>query len=297
MGSSTGNMLVEDEDALQKLFLNSPAIIAVHSENDKIINNNLRAYFEKYGEDIPIEAHPEIRSVEACLQSTKHAISLSEETGARLHVLHISTEEETELFDNNIPISDKRITAEVCAHHLWFDKNDYVNFGTLIKCNPSIKEARHKAALLNALLNNNFDVIGSDHAPHTWDEKQNKYLRAPSGLPLVQHTLNILLELYRQNKISLEMIVEKMCHAPAKLFQINKRGFIREGCFADLAIVDLNKKWIVEKNNIKYKCGWSPFEKYEFTGKVIDTFVSGNHAYKNGTVSSSIPGERLTFNR
>ena len=297
MGSSTGNMLVENEEALYNLFLNSPTIIAVHSENDKIINDNLRRHFEKYGEDIPIEAHPEIRDVEACLQSTERAIKLATETNAHLHILHISTEEEAELFDNSIPLTDKKITAEVCAHHLWFDKKDYTKLGTQIKCNPAIKEARHKSALLKALINNNFDVIGSDHAPHTWDEKQNKYLRAPSGLPLVQHTLNILLELYNQEKISLEMIVEKMCHAPAKLFQINKRGFIREGYFADMAIVDLNKKWLVEKSNIKYKCGWSPFEKFEFTGKVTDTFVSGNHVFNNGMISSLTNGERLTFNR
>jgi dihydroorotase len=297
MGSSTGDMHVENEDALNLLFTHSPTLIAVHSENDKIISDNLRNYFEKYGEDIPIEVHAEIRSVEACLQSTKRAIKLAEETNAHLHVLHISTEEETKLFDNSIPLTEKKITAEVCAHHLWFDIDDYRKLGTQIKCNPAIKDARHKPALLKALLNNSFDVIGSDHAPHTWDEKQNKYLRAPSGLPLVQHTLNILLELYNQSKISLEMIVEKMCHSPAKLFQISKRGFIKEGYFADLAIVDLNNNWLVEKSNIKYKCGWSPFENYEFTGKVTDTFVSGDHVFKNGIVSSSTKGERLTFNR
>jgi dihydroorotase len=297
MGSSTGDMLVENEEMLNLLFTHSPTLIAVHSENDKIINDNLKSHFEKYGEDIPIEAHTEIRSVEACIQSTERAIKLAKETNAHLHVLHISTKEEADLFSNSIPLNQKKITAEVCAHHLWFDKNDYKTLGTKIKCNPAIKEREHKPELLNALLSDQFDIIGSDHAPHTLDEKQNKYLRAPSGLPLVQHTLNILLQLYHQKKISLEKIVEKMCHAPAELFNIDRRGFIKEGNFADLAIIDLNKKWSVNKNNIVYKCGWSPFEGFEFTGKVTDTFVNGNHAYSNGEIISPANGSRITFNR
>ena len=297
MGSSTGDMLVENEDALNLLFTHSPTLIAVHSENDKIISDNLRNYFEKYGEDIPIEAHAEIRSVEACLQSTKRAIKLAEETNAHLHVLHISTKEEADLFSNSIPLNKKKLTAELCAHHLWFDKNDYKTLGTKIKCNPAIKEKEHKLQLLNALLNDQFDIIGSDHAPHTLDEKQNKYLRAPSGLPLVQHTLNILLQLYHQQKISLEKIVEKMCHAPAELFSVDRRGFIQEGNFADMAMIDLNKKWAVDKKNIFYKCGWSPFEGFEFNGKVTDTFVNGNHVYSSGEIISETNGLRLTFKR
>ncbi|MBL1214924.1 MAG: dihydroorotase [Ignavibacteriae bacterium] len=297
MGSSTGDMLVENEDALKQLFTHSPTLIAVHSENDKIISDNLQAHFEKYGEDIPIEAHAEIRNVEACIKSTERAIKLAEESNAHLHVLHISTKEEAELFSSTIPLNEKKLTAEVCAHHLWFDKNDYQTLGTKIKCNPAIKDETHKPALLKALLNNRFDIIGSDHAPHTLDEKQNKYLRAPSGLPLVQHTLNILLQLYHQQKISLEKIVEKMCHAPAELFQIDRRGFIEEGYFADLAIIDLNKKWSVNQNNILYKCGWSPFEEFEFTGRVADTFVNGNHAYSNGKINSTVNGLRMAFNR
>lgn len=297
MGSSTGNMLVDNEKTLGKIFANSPALIAIHSENDAIIAENMARAAEKYGDDIPFDMHPEIRSVESCYNMTEFAIGIAKKHNTRLHVLHITTEEELEFFDNSIPLSQKRITAEVCAHHLWFDSEHYAKYGALIKCNPSIKAPRHKAAILKAVLDDRIDVIASDHAPHTWEEKQNKYAQAPSGLPLVQHTLSMLLEMSKEGKISIEKVVDKMCHKPAELFQISKRGFLEEGYFADIAIIDYNSEWQVGKENILYKCNWSPFEGEKFTTKVTDTIVSGNHMYSYGKFLNNSTGKRLEFEK
>lgn len=296
LGGSTGNMLVDDYNTIENLLSASPVITAVHSENNDMLNYNLQRYKQKYGDDIPVEAHADIRNVEVCYTSTEKIIAAAKKTNARLHILHLTTAEEIELFGNDLPLKDKKITAEVCVHHLHFDRDDYADLGTQIKCNPAIKEERHRLALLKALLEDKIDVIATDHAPHTWDEKQNNYLKAPAGIPVVQHSLNIMLDLYRQGKISLQKIVEKMSHAPAELFRINKRGFIREGYFADLAILDLNRKWRVNKSNIKYKCGWSPFEGVIFRGIVTDTFVNGSHIYSNGEIINNIFGKRLEFN-
>ena len=251
----------------------------------------------EYGQNIPFELHSDIRSVEACLEMTKFAISIAEEHDTKLHILHITTEEELALFDNSIALKDKRITAEACSHHLWFDRDDYEEYGSLIKCNPAIKEYRHKKALLKAVLDDRIDVIASDHAPHTIAEKSNQYLAAPSGIPLVQHSLAIMLELSKQGKILLDHVVEKMCHNPAILFQIEKRGFLREGYYADVVLFDLNHEWKVSPDNILYKCEWSPFEGKKFTSKVTDTFVSGNHVYSDGQIISDEAGMRLQFER
>jgi len=297
MGSSTGNMLVDDAAVLEKLFSNIPILIATHCEDEKTVRNNMEIYRGRYGEDVPIRLHPEIRSSIACLKSSKLAISLAEKHDARLHILHISTADECQLFRNDIPLEQKRITSELCVHHLYFNSNDYERLGTQIKCNPAIKSQMHQGALLPALLDNRLDIIATDHAPHTWDEKSNTYFKAPSGVPLVQHSLNVMLELYHGGKISLERIVEKMCHAPAICFEIEKRGFIEEGYWADLAIVDLDKEWTVKKSNIHYKCGWSPFENHSFKGKVESTIVSGHLAYHNGNFDHDKKGERITFDR
>jgi dihydroorotase len=296
MGSSTGNMLVDNEKTLEKIFSESPNLIAIHSEVEGIIKANTEKFKTKYGENIPISAHPEIRSVAACFESTKKAVEIAERTGGRLHVLHISTEEELDFFRNDIPIEQKKITAEVCAHHLFFDAGDYEKLGSLIKCNPAIKESRHKKEIFKAVLDGRIDILASDHAPHTWDEKQKSYLHSPSGLPLVAHTLNIMLDFYHNGNISLEKIVEKMCHDPARLFRIEKRGYLREGYFADLALIDLDERWEVNKSNIYYKCAWSPFEGYNFRGRVTDTFVSGHHAFSSGNFDESKKGKRLEFN-
>lgn len=295
MGSSTGDMLVEEPEALKKLFCESNCLIAIHSENDHIVKANLERFKAKYGENIPMSAHPEIRNVEACYDMTEKAVALATKCGTRLHILHISTEEELKFFSNAIPLKDKKITSEVCVHHLWFDASDYDTLGSQIKCNPAVKEARHKKALFDALLDDRLDIIATDHAPHTWEEKQQGYLKAPSGVPLVQHSLNIMLEFYHQGKISLEKIVDKMSHKPAELFRIKDRGYVREGYKADLALVDINKKWQVKKDNIYYKCGWSPLEGKELNGKVTYTFVSGHLAYENGAFNESKQGERLVF--
>ncbi len=295
MGSSTGDMLVEEPNALHKLFCESQCLIAIHSENDHIVKANLEKFKAKYGENIPVSAHAEIRSIEACVNMTEKAVGFATKCGTRLHVLHISTEEELKFFSNTIPLKDKKITSEVCVHYLWFDSSDYETLGTQIKCNPSIKEASHKKALFEALLDDRLDVIATDHAPHTWQEKQQGYLQAPSGVPLIQHSLNVMLEFYHQGKISLEKIVDKMCHKPAELFRINDRGYLREGYHADLSILDLESEWKVEKNNIVYKCGWSPFEGKTFKGKITHTFVSGHLAYHNGKFNELKMGERLRF--
>jgi dihydroorotase len=297
LGSSTGNMLVDDETFLEKLFSSTDLLIAVHCEDETTIRKNLAIYKEKFGDDIPVEFHPIIRSEEACYISSSKAIALAKKTGARLHVFHLSTAKETELFTNEIPLKDKRITAEVCLHHLWFDDSDYQNKGNFIKWNPAIKTANDKNGLWKALLDNRIDVIATDHAPHTLEEKNQVYTKAPSGGPLVQHALPALLDMVHQQKISIEKLVEKMCHNPAILFQVDKRGFIKEGNFADLVLVDMNNPWTVDKENILYQCGWSPFEGTTFQSKITHTFVNGNLVYQNGNFISNIKGKRLEFNR
>ncbi|MDQ3192129.1 MAG: dihydroorotase [Bacteroidota bacterium] len=296
MGSSTGNMLVDKRETLEGIFSKCKMLIATHCEDEETIQLNTQAYINKYGEDIPIEAHPLIRSAEACFKSSSFAIELAKKHNARLHVLHISTAKELELFEKK-PLKEKRITAEACIHHLWFSDEDYKTKGTLIKWNPAVKTKNDKDAILNAVKEGLIDIIATDHAPHTLEEKQNKYLKAPSGGPLVQHGLVAMCELYHQGKITLEKIVEKMCHAPAELFEIEKRGFVKEGYWADLVLLDLNSPWKVEKQNIFYKCGWSPFENQVFKSKITHTFVNGHLAYDNGKFDETIKGSRLRFDR
>ncbi len=295
MGSSTGNMLVDNATTLEGIFSRCPMLIATHCEDEATIRHNEQVFKEKYGEDIPIELHPEIRSVEGCLKSSSMAVELAKKHGTRLHILHISTKDELALFQNDLPLSQKRITAEVCVHHLYFNSNDYQRLGTQIKCNPAIKGPEHQAALLPALLDGRLDIIATDHAPHTWDEKQGKYFNAPSGLPLVQHPLNVMLEFFHQEKISLEKIVEKMCHAPATCFKLEERGFLDEGNWADVVLVDLYKEWTVSKNNLYFKCGWSPFEGHRFKGNIESTIVSGHLAWHGGQFFEDKKGERLMF--
>ena len=297
MGSSTGNMLVDDREVLEKLFSQIKMLIATHCEDEATVRANTAIYKEKYGEDIPVEMHPVIRNVEACYKSSSLAIELAKKYNTRLHILHISTKDELDLFRNDIPLEQKRITSEVCVHHMYFNAADYATKGTQIKCNPAIKGKVHQDALIPALLDDRLDIIATDHAPHTVAEKSGNYFEAPSGLPLVQHSLNVMLEFYHQGKISLEKIVEKMCHAPAICFEVEKRGFVREGYFADLVLVDLEKEWTVSKDNIHYKCGWSPFEGHTFKGAVDTTIVSGHIAYANGKFDESQKGMRLTFDR
>jgi dihydroorotase len=297
LGSSTGNMLVDDQEVLTEIFSKTKMLIAVHCEDEATIKKNLKEHIDKYGDDIPIEKHPVIRSEEACYISSSKAIELAKKTGARLHVYHLSTVKETELLDNTIPLSQKKITAEVCVHHLWFDDKDYAKKGTFIKWNPAVKTEKDKNGLLQALLNDKIDIIATDHAPHTIDEKKQVYTKAPSGGPLVQHALLALLELYHQDKISLEKIVEKFSHNVAIMYQIEKRGFIKEGYFADLVLVDLNQKEKVTKDNVLYKCKWSPFEGTTFNSKVLTTFVNGSIVYNNGKFNNYLKGQRLQFNR
>lgn len=297
MGSSTGNLLVDDERALNHLFQNVEMLIATHCEDEETIKSNTQAYINKYGEDIPIQYHPLIRSEEACYKSSSHAVELAKQYGTRLHILHISTAKELALFDNTIPLQKKKITSEACIHHLWFSDDDYQRLGTLIKWNPAVKTAADREAIFQAVLDDRIDVIATDHAPHTLEEKQNVYTKAPSGGPLIQHTLVAMLEMHHQGKISLERIIEKMCHNPAILFRIKDRGFIREGYYADLVLVDEHKPWTVKKENILAKCGWSPFEGQTFLSSVTHTFVSGQLAYEDGQIAESIRGERLSFER
>jgi dihydroorotase len=297
MGSSTGNMLVDDREVLDKLFANVPMLIATHCEDEATVRSSEAIYKEKYGENVPIEMHPVIRGVEACYKSSTLAIELAKKYNTRLHILHISTKEELDLFRNDIPLAEKRITSEVCVHHLYFNADDYATKGSQIKCNPAIKGKEHQAALLPALFDNRLDIIATDHAPHTWDEKSGTYFNTPSGVPLVQHALNMMLEFYHEGKITLEKIVEKMCHAPAICFEIEKRGYVREGYWADLVLVDLDKEWKVTKDNLYYKCGWSPFEGHTFKGVIDTTIVSGHIAYAGGEFDESKKGERLTFER
>ncbi|WP_242092054.1 dihydroorotase [Aestuariivivens sediminicola] len=297
LGSSTGNMLVDDPEVLEKIFKSTNLLISVHCEDEETIKRNLQEHIEKYGEAIPIHKHPIIRSEEACYLSSSRAIELAKKTGARLHVFHLSTGKETNLFTNKIPLKKKKITAEVCVHHLWFSDEEYDKKGTLIKWNPAIKTKMDRKKLLEALLDDRIDVIATDHAPHTLKEKQNPYTKAPSGGPLVQHALPAILEMYHQEKISIDKIVEKMCHNPAILFQIEKRGFIKEGYFADLVLVDLNNPWTVTKDNILYKCGWSPFEGTTFKSRITHTFLNGSLIYNNFKFFNSGAAKRLTFNR
>ena len=297
LGSSTGNMLVDDPKVLEKIFSSTDMVISVHCEDEATIRKNLQEHIDQYGEDIPIEKHPIIRSEEACYLSSSRAIALAKKTGARLHVFHLSTGKETNLFTNKIPLKDKKITAEVCVHHLWFSDEDYAKKGTHIKWNPAVKTAKDREQLWKALLDNRIDVIATDHAPHTLEEKKNVYTKAPSGGPLVQHALSAMLEMYHRNKISLERVVEKMCHNPAILFEVEKRGYIKEGYFADLVLVDLNNPYTVQKDNILYKCGWSPFEGTTFKSRITHTFINGNLAFENFKFNKVKSAKRLTFNR
>ncbi len=297
LGSSTGNMLVDDEDVLRKIFSSTKLVISVHCEDESTIRQNLAKHKEKYGDDIPIELHPIIRSEEACYISSSKAIELAKETGARLHVFHLSTGKETALFDNSIPLKDKKITAEVCLHHLWFSEEDYKTKGTHIKWNPAVKKATDRDQLWQALLDDRIDVIATDHAPHTLDEKNNVYTKAPSGGPLVQHAVVGILEAVALGKLSYEKAVEKMCHNPAILFEIEKRGYIKEGFYADLVLINPQQSWTVEKDNILYKCGWSPFEGTTFKHKITHTFINGQIAYENGNFDEELHGKQLTFNR
>lgn len=297
MGSSTGDMLVDDPIALENIFREVKTIIATHCEKDPLVKANQAAIIAAHGENIDASFHPIIRNEEACFLSSSFAVDLAKKFNTRLHILHISTAKELTLFRNDIPLVQKRITAEACTHHLWFSDEDYASKGNFIKWNPAVKSANDRDEILKAVVDGRIDVLATDHAPHTLEEKSNTYLKAPSGGPLVQHTLNALIELYKKGKISLEKIVEKACHNPAILFEIDRRGFIKEGFFADLVLVDLQDSYEVNKSNILYKCGWSPFEGTSFSSKVTHTFVNGNLVYQNGTFDESNCGMRLTFNR
>ena len=297
LGSSTGNMLVDNEVTLEKIFSSTPLLIAVHCEDETTIQKNLEKYKAEFGEDIPVTAHHLIRSEEACYISSSKAIALAKKTGARLHVFHLSTAKEMDLFTNKIPLEDKKITAEVCIHHLWFTNDDYATKGNLIKWNPAVKTAHDRKVLWEALLDDRIDVIATDHAPHTLEEKNQSYLKAPSGGPLVQHAVVAMFEAHYEGRISVEKIVEKMCHNPAKIFKIEKRGFIREGYYADLVIVNAGLPWSVKKENIIAKCGWSPFEGYTFKSRITHTFVNGELVYTAFKVKDIRAGKRLLFER
>ncbi|QBQ41007.1 dihydroorotase [Sphingobacterium psychroaquaticum] len=298
MGSSTGNMLVDNEATLEKIFAQAPTLIAVHCEDEETVQRNLAAFKEKYGEEnLDATMHPLIRSEEACYLSSSKAVALAKKHGARLHVLHISTAKETQLFDHTIPLAEKKITAEACVHHLWFSDKDYVTKGNLIKWNPAVKTEADRDGILKALLDGHIDVIATDHAPHTADEKAQPYLQAPSGGPLVQHALQALLDLVKAGKLTLEQLVQKSAHNTATLFQIESRGYLREGYWADLVLVDLNRPYTVEKSNILSKCGWSPFEGHTFSSTIVHTLVSGNVAYSDGKIVEVGTGHRLLFNR
>ena len=297
LGSSTGNMLVDNPEILEEIFSKVKMPICVHCEDETTIRKNTEIYKEKYGEDIPVKFHHLIRSEEACYLSSSKAVELAKKTGARLHIYHLSTAKETELFRNDIPLKEKKITAEVCVHHLHFTNKDYETKGSLIKWNPAVKTEKDKTGLWEALLDDRIDVIATDHAPHTLEEKSNKYLKCPSGAPLVQHSLQVMFEYYKKGKISLEKVVEKMCHNPAILFEIEKRGFVKEGYKADLVIINPNAENTVSKENILYKCGWSPLENETFHSQISHTFVNGFLAFENGKVSPEKHAERLQFDR
>jgi dihydroorotase len=295
MGSSTGNMLVDRMETLEAVFSRSPMLIATHCEDEGIIRRNEEIYRSQYGEEVPMHCHPEIRNEECCLKSSTLAVELARKYGTRLHILHISTAEELALFRNDLSLEHKRITSEVCVHHLYFNSGDYERKGSMIKCNPAIKDARHQKALFEALLDDRLDIIATDHAPHTWEEKQGGYFGVPSGVPLVQHALNIMLTFHQAGRITLEKIVEKMCHAPAVCFRIADRGYLDEGKWADIALLDLGERWQVSRENLSYLCGWSPFEGEEFQGKVVATLVSGHLAYERGLFQEGKSGERVLF--
>ena len=297
MGSSTGNMLVDDEKTLESIFSSSPMLIATHCEDEQIIRANSQKFKEEYGNDVPIKFHPVIRSREACYKSSSLAVSLAKKHNTRLHVLHISTEDELSLFNNSAPLETKQITCEACVHHLWFDDRDYDKHGTMIKWNPAIKTEKDKSDIFNAVFNDTIDVIATDHSHHTKDEKIQGYFKAPSGGPLIQHGLQVMLEYYHQGKITLEKIVEKMCHNPAIIFKVSNRGFIREGYYADLVLVDPNLPQTVVRGNILAKCRWSPFEGYTFRSSVKHTIVSGNLVYENREFNDEVIGSRLLFDR
>ena len=297
MGSSTGDLLVDDPNLLTDFFSNFPGIIATHCEDEPTIRRNTEEFRKKYGEDLPASYHPLIRNEEGCYKSSSFAVELAKRHGTRLHVLHISTAKETQLFDNTLPLDKKKITAEACVHHLWFNDSDYARLGMRIKWNPAIKTSHDQAAIFQALVDNRIDVIATDHAPHTLEEKANTYFKAPSGGPLIQHSLVSMLEFFHNGKIALPRIVEKMSHNPAILFRIKDRGFIREGYYADLVIVDADKPWKVERENILAKCGWSPFEGQTFRSSVSRTFVSGQLAYEMGKVVEGTRGKRISFSR
>ncbi|MFY7919757.1 MAG: dihydroorotase [Chryseotalea sp.] len=297
MGSSTGNLLVDNPKTLEAFFSKFQGLIATHCEDEQSIRRNMEAAHQKFGEDVPVSYHPIIRDEEVCYLSSSMAVELAKKFGTHLHVLHISTAKELSLFDNSIPLEKKKITAEACIHHLWFNENDYATKGSLIKWNPAVKSASDQQAILQAVLNNTIDVIATDHAPHLLEEKQNPYFKAPSGGPLVQHSVVAMLEMVKQGKITIEKVVEKMSHHVAILYRIQERGFIREGYFADLVLVNPNESWQVEKKNILAKCGWSPFEGQNFSHKVTHTFVSGYLAYANGMLQNEQMGQRLKFSR
>lgn len=297
LGSSTGNMLVDNEAVLENIFSSTKMIISVHCEDEMTIKKNTKKYTDHYGEDIPLKYHPIIRSEEACYLSSSKAIALAKKTGARLHVFHLSTAKETALFRNDIPLEEKQITAEVCIHHLWFSDQDYQEKGTHIKWNPAVKTTKDRDGLWEALLDDRIDVLATDHAPHTLEEKNNVYTKAPSGGPLVQHAVTAILEKVKEGVISIEKAVEKMSHNPAKLFQIEKRGFIKEGYYADLVLIDTNKPQTVSKENLLYKCGWSPFEGTTFSSTITHTFVNGALMYNQGVFNENTKGKRITFNR
>ncbi|EAY25744.1 dihydroorotase [Microscilla marina] len=297
MGSSTGNMLVDNREVLEKIFSQAPILVATHCEDEATIRAKSAVYKEKYGDDVPMSAHPEIRDVEACYKSSSLAVELAKKHNSRLHILHISTAKELELFRNDIPLAEKRITSEVCVHHLWFEASQYDALGSQMKCNPAIKEKSNREALWEALNDDRLDIIATDHAPHTWEEKQNHYWKAPAGLPLVQFSLQMMLEMAREGRLTLEKVVEKMAHTPAICFEVEKRGYIREGYWADLVLVDLNKTTTVKKEDIVYKAGWSPLEGQGFHSDITHTIVSGHLAYAEGKFDESKKGERVLFDR
>jgi len=297
MGSSTGNMLVDNYLTLEKIFTETELLIATHCEDENIIRRNMEKFVQEKGDQLTAADHPLIRNEEGCFESSLVAIQFAKKYNSRLHILHISTENELQLFSNMLPLAEKRITAEVCVHHLHFTADDYARYGNLIKCNPAIKAPHHKHALWQALLDDRLDIIATDHAPHTWEEKAQPYLQAPSGVPLVQHSLLLMLEYVNKNNITIEKVVEKMCHAPAICFQVKERGYLREGYFADCVIVDLQQATTVTKENIYYKCNWSPFEEHTFPAAITHTFVSGHLAYENGQFNESVKGQRLLFAR
>ena len=297
LGSSTGNMLVDNPKVLEEIFSKTDLLISTHCEDEATIKKNLEQAIAIYGDDIPMEKHPEIRSEQACYISSSQAIALAKKTGARLHVFHLSTAKETKLFDKKKALKDKKITAEVCVHHLWFTSEDYASKGTKIKWNPAVKTKKDREGLWKALNEGRIDVIATDHAPHTLEEKNNVYTKAPSGGPLVQHALEALFEMHHKGYITVEKLVEKVAHNPAILFEIKERGYIREGYKADLVLINPNAPWTVTKENIAYKCGWSPFEGTTFRARVTHTFVNGHLAYENGKITKTTKGERLTFNR